>query len=186
MYAGESECATWVAYDVNETFGAATVGETQSTSESGNTTHMYAGESECATWVAYEDVDENFSAATVGETQSTSESIIPVNTTDNHDGTYSLFFTPTSMGDHQLNVEIFGCRIKGSPFQVKVSSECEEIQALMSKHLTKGEKRQVENKPCTMKTAIHDMLLAVATTAWPASSKILRILLGILLHCKEM
>ena len=164
MYAGESECATWVPYEVNENFGTvtATVAATQSTSESGNTTHMYAGESECATWVPYEDVNENFSAATVGETPSTSESIIPVNTTDNHDGTYSLFFTPTSMEDYQLNVEVFGCRIKGSPFQVKVSSECDEIQALMSKRLTKGEKRQVENKPCT----IHNSFMPLMICYW--------------------
>ena len=94
--------------------------------------------------------DENLcdlGGATVEATLSISESVIPVNTTDNHDGTYSLSFTPTLVGDHQLRVEIFGCQIKGSPFQVKVSSECNEIQALMSKCLTEGEKRQVENKP---------------------------------------
>ena len=93
--------------------------------------------------------DENLcdhGGATVGATLSMSESVIPVNTTDNHDGTYSLSFTPTLAGDHRLSVEIFGCQIKGSPFQVKVFSECNEIQALMSKHLTEGEKRQVENK----------------------------------------
>ena len=88
--------------------------------------------------------DENLcdhGGATVEATLSISESIIPVNTTDNHDGTYHLSFTPTLVGDHQLNVEIFGCQIKGSPFQVKVSSECNEIQALMSKWLTEGENR---------------------------------------------
>ena len=104
--------------------------------------------------------DENLcdlGGATVEATLSISESIIPVNTTDNHDGTYSLSFTPTLVGDHQLSVEIFGCQIKGSPFQVKVSSECNGIQALMSKRLTEGEKRQVENKPCTMKTKLQFM-----------------------------
>ena len=88
--------------------------------------------------------DENLcdlGGAAVEATLSISESVIPVNTTDNHDGTYSLSFTPTLVGDHQLNVEIFGCQIKGSPFQVKVSSECNGIQALMSKRLTKGEER---------------------------------------------
>ena len=93
--------------------------------------------------------DENLcnrGGATVEATLFISESVIPVNTTDNHDGTYSLSFTPTLVGDHRLSVEIFGCQIKGSPFQVKVSSEYNEIQALMSKHLTKGENRQVGNK----------------------------------------
>ena len=88
--------------------------------------------------------DENLcdlGGATVEATLSISESIISVNTTDNHDGTYHLSFTPTLVGDHRLSVEIFGCQIKGSPFQVKVSSECDEIQALMSKRLTRGENR---------------------------------------------
>ena len=88
--------------------------------------------------------DENLcdlGGAAVEATLSISESIIPVNTTDNHDGTYSLSFTPTLVGDHQLSVEIFGCQIKGSPFQVKVSSECNGIQALMSERLTRGEER---------------------------------------------
>ena len=104
--------------------------------------------------------DENLcdlGGATVEASLAISESIIPVNIADNHDGTYSLSFTPTLVGDHRLSVEIFGCQIKGSPFQVKVSSECQKIQALMSKRLTEGEKRQVENKPCTMKLAIHVM-----------------------------
>ena len=128
-------------------------------------------ESEIRLVTRYE--DENLctlGGATVEATLSTSRSVIPVNTTDNHDGTYSLSFTPSLVGDHQLKVEIFGCQIKGSPFQVKVSSECNEIQDLMSKRLTEGENRQVER--ClyveNLQFAMCDMTPAVKlSNAWP-------------------
>lgn len=66
---------------------------------------------------------------------------IPVEVTDNQDGTYSLSFILNSPGDCQLHVKVNGHHIMGSPFRVQVHTEKDEIQMLLSKQLVKGEKR---------------------------------------------
>ena len=69
-------------------------------------------------------------------------SVPPVNVTDNKDGTYHLSFTPNSVGSYQLNVQVNGCKIMGSPFVMRFQcSEISEIQTLLSARMSNADKR---------------------------------------------
>ena len=65
----------------------------------------------------------------------------PVEVTDNHDGTYILSFTPHSVGEHQLAVKLNGCPVQGSPLQVNIKTECDEVRHLLYRSLQSGEQR---------------------------------------------
>jgi len=45
----------------------------------------------------------------------------PVTVRDNDDGTYTLEFTPTATGTHQLSVWIFDRPVKDSPFDIQAT-----------------------------------------------------------------
>lgn len=52
----------------------------------------------------------------------------PVDVQDNDDGTYTLSFTPISVGEHQLMIKIFDRPIKDSPFTVDVTNHIEFVE----------------------------------------------------------
>lgn len=49
--------------------------------------------------------------------------LVPVKVVNNNDGSYSIVFTPTKAGKHQLHVQLFGITVSSSPLEIPVANE---------------------------------------------------------------